>query len=415
MNRKQLSTVVFLLVVFGVVAILISRHRNEGAESGETGIGGKLLGDKFPVNDVLHIFIKGPTNELNLVKKDEAWRVAERGNYPANFAQLGEFLVKLSDLKVVQNEEIGPSQLGRLQLMDSGHGSNSATILKLEGKDDKVMKSLFIGKQHVHKETGGQPSPFGGEGFPDGRYVMAENDRKQVLLVGDPLNNAEPRPESWLYEDFFRVDKARTIAVTYPADPTNSWKLSRATESAAWTLDDAKKDELLDVSKISGITSPFASPSFNDVLYPTGKPEDHGFDKPTLINIETFDNFSYAVKVGKKSDEEFPVQVAVTANLPKERTPAKDEKPEDKEKADKAWAAQQKPLVDKLKREQAFGQWTYLMPAWNVESLLKDRKDLLAEKKEEPKKDGKTAGTNDKKDDLAPPDLIAAPPADKKP
>ena len=45
----------------------------------------------------------------------------------------------------------------------------------------------------------------------------------------------------------------------------------------------------------------------------------------------------------------------LAANFPKERIPAKDEKPEDKDKADKAWKDRQKQLEDKVK--QKAGAW----------------------------------------------------------
>jgi hypothetical protein len=83
--------------------------------------------------------------------------------------------------------------------------------------------------------------------------------------------------------------------------------------------------------------------------------------------------------------------VAVAAQLPKERTPGKDEKPEDKDKLDKEFKEQQKKLQEKLAQEQAFQNWTYLVSSWTLDPLLKNRSQLLVEKKEEPKKDeGKT-------------------------
>ena len=45
--------------------------------------------------------------------------------------------------------------------------------------------------------------------------------------------------------------------------------------------------------------------------------------------------------------------VAVTAQLPKERTPGKDEKPEDKARLDKEFKDKQKKLEDKLSQEQS--------------------------------------------------------------
>jgi hypothetical protein len=415
MNRKQLTLLVILLVILGAAGLFIQSSRNKGSESGETGTGQKLLGSNFPVNDVTHITLKGATNELNLVKKDDTWRVRERGNYPASFAQISEFLIKAAGLKVVQSEEIGASQLARMELTAPGQGTNSGVLLELKGKDEKTMKSVLLGKKHFHKLPEEQAARFGEEGMPDGRYVMTEGDKGHALLVGDALSSAEPKAAGWLNKDFFKIEKPRSISVTYPAASTNSWILSHDTEAGEWKLSDAKKDEKLDTSKTTGVTSPFASPSFNDVLVPPGKPEDHGLDKPTLVTIVTFDNLIYTIKIGSKSGEDYPVNIMVSANFPKERVVAKDEKPEQKAIADKGWQEQLKRWQDKLKHEQTFQNWTYLMPVWNVDPVLKERKELLVEKKDESKKDEKSSATDEKKDDLNPADLLGSRVPDKKP
>jgi hypothetical protein len=95
--------------------------------------------------------------------------------------------------------------------------------------------------------------------------------------------------------------------------------------------------------------------------------------------------------------------VAVTAQLPKERTPGKDEKPEDKAKLDKEFKEQQKTLEDKLKQEQGYGKWVFQVSNWTVDSLLKDRAQLLVEKKEEKKDDKPDAADSTKKEAAPPP------------
>jgi hypothetical protein len=117
------------------------------------------------------------------------------------------------------------------------------------------------------------------------------------------------------------------------------------------------------------------------------KPEQTGLDKSTTIALETFDGFNYTVKVGAKTNDDYYLTVAVTANLPKERTPGKDEKPADKDKLDKEFKEQQKKLEDKVAQEKGFEKWTYLVSGWTVDSLLKERSQLLVEKKDEAKKD----------------------------
>ena len=85
------------------------------------------------------------------------------------------------------------------------------------------------------------------------------------------------------------------------------------------------------------------------------KPEQIGLDKPTVVTLDTFDNFTYTIKLGQKTNDNLPMVVAVTAQIPKERTPGKDEKPEDKARLDKEFKEKQKKLEDKLSQEQSYG------------------------------------------------------------
>jgi len=385
MNRKQLGILLVLVIVLGGAGILLRKRQSASWDSGNAAIGKKLLGD-FPVNDVSHIVLKQGTNEVNLAKKDDLWRVRERNDYAANYSEISDFLLKARDLKVVQSDRVGPSQLSRYGLV-AGSASNAAMTVELKGQSDKSIRTLLLGKKHMKKSD--RPSPFGGEmgeeGFPDGRYVKTGSDSENVVLISDALENIKPQPENWLNKDFFKVEKVKSIAVAFPA-ATNSWKLTRETESGEWKLADAKPNEQLDTSKASSVANPLSSPNFVDVNT-TSKPEELGFDKPTVATIDTFDNFTYTLKLGQKTNDNFPLKVAIAAQLPKERTPAKDEKAEDKDKLDKEFKEQQKKLEEKLTQEKAYEKWVYLVSTWTVDPLLKERSQLLVEKKEEPKKD----------------------------
>src|SRR5205823_6625527 len=170
----------------------------------------------------------------------------------------------------------------------------------------------------------------------------------------------------------------------------NSWKLTRETENGPLTLADAKPGEQLDAGKSAPAGNALSFPSFTDVVSPEAKPEETGMNSPVVAKLETFDGFSYTVKTaGKTNEENYYLNMNVSADLPKERTPGKDEKPEDKEKLDKEFKEKMSKLEEKLKQEKTFEKWTYLVSKWTVDPLLKERKDLLAEKKEEPKKEEK--------------------------
>ena len=386
MNRNQFSLLLFLVVVLGIAGLIVYNKQNDVSKSGDAAIGKKLL-PNLPINDVAHIGLKQGTNQVDLIKKDGTWRVRERNDYPANYSQISEFLIKAGDLKVVQSERIGPSQLPRLELIP-GQGTNAALEVSLKGEKEKSIQSLLLGKKHMQKSK--TPSPYGdmGEnGYPDGRYVKVEGNSDTVAVISDALSNIEPKPEQWLNKDFFKVEKVRSVAVVFP-EPTNSWKLSRETETGDWKLAEAKPTEQLDSSKTSSVSNPLSSPSFTDVDT-ASKPEQLGLDKPTVVTLDTFDNFTYTLKVGQKTNDNYPLLVAVGAQLPKERTAGKDEKPEDKDKLDKQFKEQQKKLEEKLAQEQPFQNWTYLVSSWTLDPLLKNRAQLMVEKKEEPKKDEK--------------------------
>ncbi len=382
MNRKQLLTLLVLVLVVGGAGLMVYKNQMAGRREGNLTLGQKLLPD-LPVNDVTRIGIRQGTNEVNLVKKDDLWRVRERGDYPANFSDISGFLLKAKDLKILETEQVGASQLARLGLA-AGPGTNPPVVVDLRGQGEKEIQQVLLGKKHMRKSN--RPSPMGemGDGgWPDGRYVKVGEKSEKVLLISEALDNIEPKPEQWLNKDFIKVEKVKSVAVTYP-EATNSWKLVRETEGGDLKFAEAKPEEQLDASKASGVGSPLSSASFTDVVL-DAKPETLGLDKPTLLSIETFDNFTYTVKVGVKTNDNYPMSVTVQANLTRERAPGKDEKPEDKAKLDKEFQDAQKKLQEKLATEQKYGSWTYLVSSWALDSILKARHELLVEKKPEEK------------------------------
>jgi len=378
MNRKQFIILLGLVVVVGAVGLVVHQHGKNAWQGNGQGIGQRLLPD-LPVNDIALITIKSGTNELNLTKRGNLWRVRERLDYPADFSQISGLLLKFSGLKSAQSQEVGPSQLGRFELLPPGAGAGTGTLVEFKDAAGKTCGSVLLGKKHMKKPAANSPlGGLGDVGWPDGRYVMAGGGTKTPLLVSDPLDSAQPKPEAWLNKDFFSIEKPSSINVQYP-EATNSWKLTRASETNDWQLADAKADEKLDSSIIASVTSPFSSPTFNDVLPGDTKAEISGLTNLTVLTVETFDGFTYTAKVGQMRDGDFPMAIGITANLPSERVVAKDEKPEDKTRLGTEFKGRQKTPNEKLAREKQFNSWIYQVSTDTVAPLLKRRGELLAE------------------------------------
>ncbi|MGA2542273.1 MAG: DUF4340 domain-containing protein [Verrucomicrobiota bacterium] len=411
MNRKQLFLIFLALAILGGAGLLLINHQDSSWAKPQGKMGRKLF-PGFPLNDVATIHVK-TASDLRLATKDGTWRVRERADYPANFSEIRDLLMKMADLKISQSEPIGPSQLARMELLPPGQGTNSGTRVEFLDKQGKTLQSLLLGKKHTEQST--RPSPFGGGEFADGRYLLLSNDTKDLLLVSDPLESIEVNPESWLDHDFFKIEKLQSVSLL-STNATNSWKLTRDTESAPWVLAGAGPAEVLDSNKVSSLAGTLSYASFVDVASNTA-PAVTGLDKPQVLTLATFDHFTYDLRIGGKTPENnLYLTVAVAAEIPAQRAAAKDEKPEDKQKLDKEFQDNTKQLQDKLAREKSFGQWVYLVTPSLVDPLLRDRSQLLVDKKEETpaaKTGAEPAGQP--KPDVEMPGLLDVPPATNTP
>ena len=366
MKGKTLGILFVAALVLGGLGYLAGQREDARFTESKLGMGSPVL-DKFDPNAVATIRISASTNHLAVARKNDLWVVADRGDFPANFGTISDFLRKLADLKVSRPVEVGASRYAALDLVDPAKGAG--VRVELLGADGKTIRSLLLGKKHMR--GGEDNSPMGGGGFPDGRYLLVEGDARSVALVSDALAAAEPRADEWLNKDFVKIELPRDIEVIR-AEATNSFHLSRTNEFAEWVLVDAKDGEKVDTAKTGQFSTVFNASTINDVI---ASPDVAalGLDKPATAKVVTTTGFTYAFKFGKpQANEDYPVQIAVSALFPE---PAKDEKPEDKEKRSK--------LQEKLKTEQAFSKYTFLMSKWTVDALLKNRGDLMVSAKPE--------------------------------
>ncbi|MCS7091630.1 MAG: DUF4340 domain-containing protein [Verrucomicrobiota bacterium] len=374
MNRKQFALLLGLVVVLGGAGYWLYRQEIRTWRQGHSAEEAKLL-PGLPINDIAHVRILQGTQELNLVKKEGLWRVRERADYPANFQQIGDWILKASELKAVQVEEVGPSQLGRLSLLPPNEGTNAAVLVEFMDAQGKRVGGLLLGKTQSRASAAG----FGNAGedsFPAGRWVMSLAATNRAVMISEALSHIEARPELWISKDFFKIERPRLIRVEFP-DATNSWSIRREKETDTWQLVDAEPGQALDVSKATSATSGLSWPSFMDVLAPDTSPASVGLDRPFRVYVETFDHFTYEMTISPQTNQNYYLRVAVKADLPQERTPGADEKPEDKERLDREFKEKREKLVEKLAQERKLEGWIYQVSSWTFDSLLKPRHEML--------------------------------------
>ena len=376
MTRKQfLILVVALLVLGGVGIVLFWQNLDEYRATGAK-IGSKLL-PEFKVADVAQVELRNAKSSVTLVRKENRWVVQERKEYPADFKGISDLIIKLIDLKVVQADPVGESLLPRVELVEPGKGDGAGTQIEMKDAGGKTLANVVLGKKVLKKDPG-NPLPAAQDGVPAGRYVRVLSGKERVVVVSDPLNNAEALPGRWVDKDFFKAERIRTLTVTPSGG--QPWRITRDVEWGQWKF--ASGGGALDASSAVGAVNALSQLSVNDVAVDV-KPDEQA--KPVTVTAETFDGLTYALRISQRgSSDEYLVNVSVAGEPARERAAEKGEKAEEKERRDKDFAESRKRLEDRIAREKGLASWTYVVERKQVAPLLRTREEMIAQRKPEP-------------------------------
>ncbi|MEK7835328.1 MAG: DUF4340 domain-containing protein [Pseudomonadota bacterium] len=375
MNRKTFLILIALLVVLGGAGLALFWQDLSAWRKADVKIGSRIF-DQLPVNDVAQIRLKDGKGEATLALKDGRWVVKQRGDYSANVQEIGDLLLKLPDLKVVQTENVGEALLPRLNLLDpakADKADNAATLLELSDKSGKVIGSALLGRKVIKIEP--SPLPIKQE-IPVGRYVLTQGS-PTVLVLSDALKNADAKPAQWLARDFFKAERIKSLTASGEGA---QWKIIRNEEYGQWKFADGAGQ--LDGSAATAAVNALSSLAFSDLALGL---KTENFDRPRTLVAETFDNLTYAIKLARKPDSaDYYLSVTVSGEPPRERKPEAGEKTADKERLDKEFAESRKKLDERLKFEQGLAAWTYVIAGKVLEPLLKDRAQLTAAPRKPP-------------------------------
>lgn len=374
MSRKQFLLILAVLAVLAAAAAGVALSDRSNWSSADGRAGQKAL-PGLRISDVAEIAIRDASGELHLRRGPSGWTLRERADFAADTDRVAAMLVKLAEVKVVQSEPLVESQRARLELVEPKDKAEGAgTAVELKDAKGAVLGRLLLGKKIM------KGSAMASIGRPEadatGRYLIAGNDAT-VLAVGDPLLQAEAKPRDWVVKDLLRVEGAKTVS------SSRGWTVTRNTEGMDWKF--LGSSQVPDLQKATDLSSSLGWVNLVDVVADPAK-ADTGLDHPVTIQAQTFGGLKYTLKVGKQVDSNYYLRIAVAGEPQKTRKPEKNEKAEDKEKKDKAFEEQRKKLLEKVEREKKLEPWTYLVAKTSLDPLLRDRAQLMPEKKKPAKK-----------------------------
>lgn len=418
MNKKNLIALV-VVATLGVIAYLTSKN-NDDQPSSKTGIGAEVV-KKIDPTKITAITITDKNSSVTLEQKDQQWNVLERDGFEAKFEDIQKLVSDSVTLKSLRQINASEKQYGRFELVDpSSSQDKSGLKLEFKGSDKKVLKTLLIGKKSSSNSGANAGSPFGSS--ENQRFVLADGIINVIEIdFSSALNDIAADASEWLNkDDFLKIEKIESVSVNHP-DKANSWSLTREKDGDDMTLVDAKEGEKLDSSKGNSAGRVFGFANFDDVASKETDPKDIGMDKAVSANIETFEGYTFAIKMSKSGEDHYMTVNAAGTRVPqddeskarvpqpdesKPREPGKDEKPEDKERLDKEHADNLAKLITdrekthkdsqtktKADRDKAFSDnlaklkklegWTFKVTSFTFDAIYKTRAEMMEEEKEE--------------------------------
>lgn len=377
MNPRQVTVLWIIAVALAIAVALIKVSQDAARDTATNRTPGDTLFEKFPAENVASVVLTDTQGTLTLNKDSDGWVVAERENYPVRTANVLSLLRSISDLKIIQAMEAGPSFAPRFGMDESS--KNAA---------DRGITAIFAdasGKEIAHLSVGRMLES-------GGRFVRNHADESGFYTVNDMLHMLDGTPIRWLDESFLRPEKISSIRVTEAATPgVTLWHVSRATEEDDFRLADAAPGETLESAAGDSFKRLMSFARFQDVV-PAAEVEGRSADSPAprIATVETFEGFTYTFTIAPAKPAEIAsdfegmppaaddqlLTFTVEATLPAERKKGEDETEESAAELDKVFAERLAALTTQLEKEQALAGRSFLVAQSVVEPLLKERDDI---------------------------------------
>lgn len=376
MNKRQVIILWSIAAVLAVVIATIKFSQSSTTETATKRKPGDTLLESFPAEQVASITIKGADNTITLKQSGDQWVVANRDDYPADVPTVLELIRQIEDVEITRGIEAGPTFAPRFGMdpqsdLPQDHGLE-LTFSDAEGQQ---LARVTLGKPI---ENAADAGPMGGSMIV-GRYIRNHADDSGFYATSEMFSTVNADAANWLRDSFISPEKIESVSLTEEDSDKVAWKVSRASEEAAFQLADAAANELANASNAARLNGLLSYARFNDVVPAdevVGRSAEKG--KRTAV-ISTFEGFTYTLALTPAVDrpDEFLMTVEVDALLPAERKKTPGETEDQAKQLDEAFNTRLATLTDKLNEAKFYEGRTYLIDRSTIDSLLKKRSEMV--------------------------------------
>ena len=202
--------------------------------SGDRGVSRAAPGQSaFPalaarLGDVASVTVSRDGTTMTLIRDGDNWLVAEKGNYPANAAKIGQIVRAMADLTLVEPKTQNPDLYPRLEVEDPGNGKS--TLVAVKDKSGGDLAQAIVGKRRYDRLGAGN----------DGVYLRKAGEAQSWLARGtlDPSGDAA----SWLDRQIIDISEKKIAKVTLTQADGSKLVISRSAPEAKFAVEDAPAD-----------------------------------------------------------------------------------------------------------------------------------------------------------------------------
>lgn len=387
MNKKNITILLVVLVVLGVLFFSLDSGSKDSGEEGRKS----LFSDIDPVKIARIRLEQGPSS-LELKLNNDAWTIPSRGGYRADGGKVKSlFLYKILDLSVSQSIPVGEKGLEKLGLNDEAvkQGKGKVSFLDKEGK---VLAGLYIGEHRKQEVQAGMPA------IPTGQYVK-RLDQNVVYLTPQTIS-VLPDVSNWLdagianvlQGDIERIDQ---YAVLAGAESLEFSLVKSGATGEDFKLDgDLPADKEIDATAVSNAKSGLSNLRMTDVMKADGvEAAGFSFDRKTVYHLENALEYSvlsaekdkkYYAKIRVSFNEGFAAEISKRAEEAKKTKPVEGEASESSAKPDEPKLSS---LEEAKKLNDEHSKWIYELAQYQGKKFRVQRLELIKDKKQEEKKE----------------------------
>lgn len=352
MTRQRLLLLFVAVLVVVAGAFWLAAQRNPARDSAALGKVLPTLAAEVNSVSQVRIVTAGDKNAVTLERAEKAWKVAERGGYPADATKLRELLVDLRELEVLEEKTENPENYARLGVEDVSAATASGVRVDLQGL--KAPASVIVGK-----------SSSG-----DASYVRIAGQARSLLAK--PQLSVERQPASWLDRSIADIPVERVQRVRVSSPGAKPYEITRASRTQTdFDVPAVPKGKALASPSVpQPIAAALDGLTLDDVQGAAATDAWSG----ELHQSEYWLFDGTTVKVtGRKDDERHLIRVEVGFDPAQHaRFTAKPEKDKPAPQTEEQARAEAQALGTKV------SGWTYEIPAYKFETLFRPLADLLS-------------------------------------